>query len=370
MSAWRRRSARGESVRPSRWREWAAAAASPTAASALPSPWASSAWSSRQPSSSSRISNARKARRASARRTRADREIARLQVDPRQPAQGVRLAALVARLATHRQGALEPEVGLGVVGHFERDLAEHQLAFALDLLVTYLAGDRQALLELGPGHRVIAPVQADLAEVQQADGFAEAVADPPEYLLGLVLVCGRLVRIAGLEPGERQRRQGGGDVDLAAQRPPQLEAGLEHLSRLGMVALALGQRRTDVEREGLGDRRGLDRGQRQRRLQELAAFGRVAAEDPEALHRDRELDGDERIDAAREREGAWRCGCCRARPRPSTASRPAAGPAGRHAPAWPGRSSGRSAAPRPRAASSPRCASFSRAYSRIVSSMR
>ena len=78
---------------------------------------------------------------------------------------------------------------------------------------------------------------------------------------------------------------------------PQREAGLEHPARLGVVALALGQRRTDVQRKGLGDRRRLDRGHRQRRLHELAAFARVAAQDPEVLQRDGELDGDERIDA-------------------------------------------------------------------------
>ena len=70
-----------------------------------------------------------------------------------------------------------------------------------------------------------------------------------------------------------------------------------------MVALAFGQRRADVERKSLGDRRRLDRRQRQRGLHELAAFGRVAAQDPEALQRDRELDGDERVDALRERQG-------------------------------------------------------------------
>ena len=73
-----------------------------------------------------------------------------------------------------------------------------------------------------------------------------------------------------------------------------------------MVALAFGQCRTDVKRMALGDRRRLDRGQRQRSLHELAAFGRIAAENPEALHGDREFDGDDRIDASgeRQRDGA------------------------------------------------------------------
>ena len=101
------------------------------------------------------------------------REVAGLQVDAREPAQRVRLAALVAGFATHRQRALEPQTRLGHIARLERDFAEHQLAFALDLLVTDLAGDRQALLEVRAGHRVVAPVQPDLAQMQEADRFAD-----------------------------------------------------------------------------------------------------------------------------------------------------------------------------------------------------
>ena len=116
----------------------------------------------------------RRARRRTGARGRR-REIAGLQVDPRQPAQRVRLAALVAGLATHRQRALEAQAGLGHVAGLERDFAEHELAFALDLLVPDLAGDRQALLEVRSRAGVVALVQADLAEMQQADRFADAV---------------------------------------------------------------------------------------------------------------------------------------------------------------------------------------------------
>ena len=162
--------------------------------------------------------------------------------------------------------------------------------------------------------------------MQEADRFADAFSEAPEDLQGLALARGRRNGVAGLETRQGQRRQGGGDVDLAAQRSPQLEAGLEHPSRLGMVALALGQCRTDVQRKGLGDRRRLDRGQRQRRLHQLAAFGRVAAQDPEALQRDRELDGDERVDSARERQGDGAADVVELDLEPATASRLAAGP--------------------------------------------
>ena len=142
-----------------------------------------------------------------------------------------------------------------------------QLAFALDLLVADLAARSPGI---APG--AIAPSRRRPASRPIWPRCSRPIASPTrsprlaEDLQRFALAGGGLVGVAGLQPGKRQGRQGGGDVDLAAERAPQREAGLEHLARLGMVALALGQRSADVQRIRLGDRRRLDRRQGQRRL--------------------------------------------------------------------------------------------------------
>ena len=74
------------------------------------------------------------------------------------------------------------------------------------------------------------------------------------------------------------------------------------MPRLGIVALVVGEHGADVERVRMGDVRRLHRGQRERGVDVVAALGRVAAKDPEAHQRDLELDREDRVRAAAERE--------------------------------------------------------------------
>ena len=98
---------------------------------------------------------------------------------------------------------------------------------------------------------VLAGVELDLAEMQQADGFALAIADLTKEPECLFFGGARAVRIAEGKAGHRQGRERRGDVERIAQPPAQRKAVLEHQARLVVVALAHGEGGADVQRVSL-----------------------------------------------------------------------------------------------------------------------
>jgi hypothetical protein len=190
-----------------------------------------------------------------------------------------RIAALVACLAADRQRSGQPLASVRQIAGLEGDLAEQPLALAFDFLVLDLASEREARFEVELGARIVVDVHLDLPEVQQARSPRPNRSDNERKISSASdSLFARAGPIADRQPRQRQCRQGRSDVDRVAEAAPQREAGLQHLLRFAVVALAFRERRADVECVRLRKIRCLDLGHRQRRPHHRTALGRVAAQ--------------------------------------------------------------------------------------------
>jgi len=173
----------------------------------------------------------------------------------------------------------------------ELDLPEHELRFSLDLRVSDLTCDRNRLFQIAAGIGVITFVGLDLTEVKQRHRLADPMLQLAKDTYRLTLVLARLVGLAGVQHYDGARRERGCDLEPVVQLTVQLEAFLEQPLRLGVKALAVGERRPDVK--CVAARRLVlpYRGQGQRRLDVVAALRNVTAQDPEAHQRGFETHG-------------------------------------------------------------------------------
>ena len=159
--------------------------------------------------------------------------------------------------------------------------------------------------------------------MEQPDRLADAVAELAKDAQRLFLALARARRIAGVAGGPARastalrRGRRGCPCRVAAEAVSSMRAAS------AMVALAVGERRTDIERMRMRNVRGLHGGQSERGAHVLASLGRVAPKHPEAHQRDLELDRQHRIDFAFERQRDRLRAGCRARPRGVASSPPA-----------------------------------------------
>ncbi len=218
------------------------------------------------------------------------------------PPQRRGLAALVLGGAEHVEGAREAGARARQVAAAQRKLAEIAFALALELAVLDVQGDRKALREVRSRGIVVGELLVDLAQVQEADRLADAIAQLAEDRERFLLARPRLHEVALVQADHRERGQRRRDLAPVGELPAQIEAGRQQLARFRVVALVVREHTGDVERVRVHEGRLLHARKRERGAHRVAAFRRVAAEDPEAHQRDAELDGEDRVGLSFERE--------------------------------------------------------------------
>ena len=219
----------------------------------------------------------------------------------RQPAQGpagMGRATPVASRRAHGQGALVVLPGRSSLAGFGLNIAQRQFRLALGLGVLEVARNRQRRLQVAACVVKIAQMCLHFAQLHQGDGLADPVAAGAEHADRFGSGHPGAVDIAAAQQRDGQCGQRGRHLHRRSGVAPELQAALQHIQRLGQLALGQGQRGADVQGVGLRHRHRLHVSLGQHRPHHGAALASAAAHDPEVLQGHRHLQCDQGVHAA------------------------------------------------------------------------